>query len=293
MPSLVAALVAMQAVSARRHHHTTTTDCSTTTEPENSPTTYSTPEDGTPTTFSTSVYPVPSGHHGIPANVQAFYDKVQSAKSCSRNFDLASPFFASQDGPKDFCYCNEFMENKGFYIRGKGSDLAPMQIDCDGNLDGIDPRCRGSSDTQAQTAFRDEVKKFGIRDLRADIHPYVVLGNEGSASGFTTFDPRSVGVEPLSVVAVVCNGKLVFGVWGDTNGDDGPPLVGEASLALATACFGERVNGHSGHDQNDVLYIAFSGPDAVPGKSAKWKAKSYEEFEESITDLGNRLIASL
>jgi hypothetical protein len=36
--------------------------------------------------------------------------------------------------------------------------------------------------------------------------------------------------------------------------------VGEASIALATACYGISVNGNSGHDENDVLYIAFPVP---------------------------------
>lgn len=79
-------------------------------------------------------------------------------------------------------------------------------------------------------------------------------------------------------------------MWGDTNGDDGPPLVGEASLSLATACFGKSMNGNNGHDETDVLYIAFPGDDAVPGSSANWTATNFQQFEDSITALGNRLI---
>ncbi|PHH90861.1 hypothetical protein CDD83_2417 [Cordyceps sp. RAO-2017] len=67
-------------------------------------------------------------------------------------------------------------------------------------------------------------------------------------------------------------------------------MVGEASLSLATACFGKAVSGNSGHDENDVLYIAFTGEDAVPGKKANWAAKTFDEFEESIEPLGDRLI---
>ena len=85
----------------------------------------------------------------------------------------------------------------------------------------------------------------------------------------------------------------MYGVWGDTNGDDGPPLVGEASLSLGTACFGNKITGNNGHGQKDVLYIAFTGDDAVPGKSAKWKAKNFDEFEASIKDLGDQLIERL
>lgn len=68
-------------------------------------------------------------------------------------------------------------------------------------------------------------------------------------------------------------------------------MVGEASISLATACFGSGVNGNAGHDDNDVLYIAFPGRDAVPGaKGAKWNAQSYNDFENSISALGDKLI---
>ena len=85
----------------------------------------------------------------------------------------------------------------------------------------------------------------------------------------------------------------MYGVWGDTNGNDGPPLVGEASLSLATACFGHEMNGNNGHEEADVLYIAFKGKDAVPGDSADWKADNYDDFESSIQDLGDRLVEAL
>lgn len=68
-------------------------------------------------------------------------------------------------------------------------------------------------------------------------------------------------------------------------------MVGEASISLATACFGKGMNGNAGHDTNDVLYIAFPGGDAVPGaKGAKWNAQNYNDFENSITALGDKLI---
>lgn len=85
-----------------------------------------------------------------------------------------------------------------------------------------------------------------------------------------------------------------YGVWGDTNGDDGPPLVGEVSLSLGQACYGRAVNGNAAHDTNDVLYIAFKGSNAVPGANrAKWNAKSFTEFEASLQAQGDSLIAKL
>lgn len=68
-------------------------------------------------------------------------------------------------------------------------------------------------------------------------------------------------------------------------------MVGEASISLATACYGTSITGNNGHDQDDVLYIAFPGSDAVPGASgANWGASSYASFESSITALGDKLI---
>jgi hypothetical protein len=68
-------------------------------------------------------------------------------------------------------------------------------------------------------------------------------------------------------------------------------MVGEASISMATACFGTSMNGNNGHDQTDVLYIAFPGSDAVPGANgANWGATSWQSFESSIEALGNKLI---
>ena len=95
-------------------------------------------------------------------------------------------------------------------------------------------------------------------------------------------------------MAVVCGDKLIYGVWGDTNGDDGKPLIGEASISLATACFGTKITGNNGHDQNDVLYIAFPGSTAdTVNKKADWGAKTFDDFEDTIESLGDKLIKKL
>lgn len=87
----------------------------------------------------------------------------------------------------------------------------------------------------------------------------------------------------------------IYGVWADTNGDDGPPLVGEASISLATACYGsEDINGNAGHGENDVLYIAFPGSvDETVQTDAAWDSKSFDDFESSISDKGDQLIQRL
>ena len=54
------------------------------------------------------------------------------------------------------------------------------------------------------------------------------------------------------------------------------------------------MNGNNGHDQNDVLYIAFTGSKAVPGANgAAWNAQSFDQFHNSITGLGNSLVAKI
>lgn len=147
---------------------------------------------------------------------------------------------------------------------------------------------------QPQTAFKHLVQAYGIDDLDSHIHTFIVLGNDNSpeeGDGGEAFDPTSVGIQPLSVVAIVCNDKLLYGVWGDINGGK---VTGEASLSIGQMCFpNEGINGNTGHAEHDVLYVAFTGEEAVPGPSANWKAATREEFEESLTEVGDRLVAGL
>lgn len=62
---------------------------------------------------------------------------------------------------------------------------------------------------------------------------------------------------------------------------------------MATACFGDGMNWNNGHGEQDVLYIAFPGQDAVPGSSAKWDASDFDDFEGSISALGDKLVATI
>lgn len=80
-----------------------------------------------------------------------------------------------------------------------------MDVDCDGADNGAGA-CSNDPSGQGQTAFKDEVSQYGISDLNANIHPYVVFGNDGSSP---SFDPKKYGMQPLGVMAVVCNGQLV------------------------------------------------------------------------------------
>ena len=102
------------------------------------------------------------------------------------------------------------------YIHGNNALLANMDIDCDGDQsDHGDGRCGQSTDTQATTAFQDQVQQYSkieghyVSDVNANYIPYVVFGNYGSKSGYTNFHPEDHGLQPLSVMAVVCGNKLV------------------------------------------------------------------------------------
>lgn len=83
----------------------------------------------------------------------------------------------------------------------------------------------------------------------------------------------------------------LYGIWGDTNGEDS---TGEASISLAQMCFpDDGINGNNGHGEEDVLYLGFTGKSAVPGSDADWKAGDRNSFEDSIKELGDKLVAGL
>ena len=156
----------------------------------------------------------------VPQNLK---DLASAAKSNTCKHYLQTGFYDEDGGSKDFGYCGDHLTDSGIiYLSGPKGKLANMDIDCDGKGPG-DGRCGSSTDTQSQTAFEDEVAKLSgnkIKDLNANVHTYVVFGNDDTNPAF---DPQKYGMEPLSVMAVVCGDKLVYGIWGDTNGDDGPP----------------------------------------------------------------------
>ncbi|MCJ1459175.1 hypothetical protein MMC28_009552, partial [Mycoblastus sanguinarius] len=64
----------------------------------------------------------------------------------------------------------------------------------------------------------------------------------------------------------------------------------EARLSLAQACFpNDEIICDNGHDQTEVVYIAFTGDEAASGSNVTWAAINFEDFEASITDLANSL----
>ena len=98
-------------------------------------------------------------------------------------------------------YCGD--ADNVIFIKGPGGEYSDMDIDCDGanHSAGL---CANDPSGQSVTAFDSTLQSYGVglNHLDAHIHPYVVLGGSG-------FNLQAQGVKPLSVVAVVCNGRLV------------------------------------------------------------------------------------
>lgn len=99
-------------------------------------------------------------------------------------------------------YCGD-LPNAVFLKSDGGYDN--MDIDCDGANNSAGD-CANDPSGQGQTSFKDTVQTFGISDLDANLHSYVVFGNEGDNP---SFNPQDHGIRPLSVMAVVCNGQVV------------------------------------------------------------------------------------
>jgi chitosanase len=59
-------------------------------------------------------------------------------------------------------------------------------------------------------------------------------------------------------------------------------------------CFpNDGLTGDNGHDEDDVLFIGFTGKDAMPSAQTKWNAGNAQAFEDSIKDVGDKLVAGL
>ncbi|KAJ5949758.1 hypothetical protein N7454_001342 [Penicillium verhagenii] len=213
--------------------------------------------------------------YDLPDNLLQIYNN-HKAGQC--NDQLGGGFTDAISGAShNFVYCGDVSGAIYLHTEDNGGQYDNMDVDCDGlSFKGGD--CGDDNTGQDETAFRDQLTQYGISDLDANVHPYVVFGN-------ADFDPQSYGMEPLSVMAVI------YGIWGDTNGEDS---TGEASISLAQMCFpDDDINGENGHEADDVLYLGFIGQYAVPGESADWGGGDRDTFESSIKDLGDKLVSGL
>ncbi|KAF7327226.1 Endo-chitosanase [Mycena kentingensis (nom. inval.)] len=115
--------------------------------------------------------------------------------------------------------------------------VADMDTDCDG----VSENCEGNADGQNATAF-------GALD--ATRVPYFVLPLN------FTMEHRNI-LKPNALGAIICGQQMVYGIYGDQNGDD-PQVIGEASILVGQTCFPRAgINGGRGHDRADVAYIVF------------------------------------
>ena len=126
---------------------------------------------------------------------------------------------------------------------------ADLDVDCDGQMTS---ECNLGTDPyyQNQTSFTQS----DGQPLIASALPFVVLPIPSSRFSFVDAD-----IQPGAVVAVIYQGKLVFGVFGD----EGPSsVIGEGSYAMANS-LGIDPNPKTGGIDSGVTYFAFVGADAV------------------------------
>ncbi|GJN94318.1 hypothetical protein Rhopal_007392-T1 [Rhodotorula paludigena] len=204
----------------------------------------------------------PAALFDLPPELSAFVDEVGTGGtfSCDKGggivLDTRDGGYKENGAGKDGThYCGNKAEQPTYVWW-----VSNMDIDCDGS-EGTTGPCASDQSFLGDTAFQDDQGS----NIDAQSVQYVVI-NQGDA-----FEPTQHNIEPLSVVAVVCNGKLTYGVWADTNALGS---MGEASVYLGRVCYGSQINGNYGHSEADVLYIAFPGgkDKTVPdqqGKDAK------------------------
>jgi hypothetical protein len=138
-------------------------------------------------------------------------------------------------------------------LKGAVFFSADMDIDCDGKSTAT---CSKATDPSFQGDTAAQASVGGPLD--AAVLPYVVVPIASTKWSYTTS-----GLALGSVVAVIYNGKLEFGVIGDL----GPKtIIGEASYAMAKS-LGIPSSPSTGGVDSGVTYIAFTGKSAMVKKN--------------------------
>jgi hypothetical protein len=147
---------------------------------------------------------------------------------------------------------------------------ADMDVDCDGKQT---TQCNINTDPayQNQTSATDSQGNA----LDAANLPYVVIPLPSSK-----FSYKTAGFKLGDVVAVIYNGKLEYGVFGDEGPSD---IIGEASYAMASS-LGIDPDPSTGGTDSGVTYIAFPGSAAV--------VSPIEDHQKAVM-LGEMLAAQL
>lgn len=126
---------------------------------------------------------------------------------------------------------------------------ADLDVDCDGKTSA---QCNIDTDP----AYQDETSATDSHGdpLDAATLPFVVVPLPS-----IRFDYADGGLALGSVIAVIYDGKVEYGVFGD----EGPSsIIGEASYAMASS-LGIDPDPSTGGTDSGVAYIAFTGSDAV------------------------------
>jgi hypothetical protein len=158
--------------------------------------------------------------------------------------------------------CNQVSNGKYATDRGRPANIpvcehggavfwkADMDIDCDGRRTA---RCNRTTDPsyQSTTAFAGSDGRY----LNAEQLPFVVVP---VPSGI--WDYRSSGIRGGSVAVMIYEGRMVYGVVGDT-GPSG--IIGEASYAAAQA-LGIDPDPATGGVPSGVTYIVFKDSKVSP-----------------------------
>ncbi|KAL0580116.1 hypothetical protein V5O48_001892 [Marasmius crinis-equi] len=127
--------------------------------------------------------------------------------------------------------------------------IADMDVDCDG----VSYLCTGNKSGYHETSYGH---------LDASQVPYYVI----PARFLQQYYPK---VQPNALGAIICNGKILYGILGDTNGAE-TQVIGEASYMLARTCFPEdNLGGNRGHTPHDIAYIVFGNqiPQGIEDKT--------------------------
>ncbi|KAJ7901507.1 fungal chitosanase of glycosyl hydrolase group 75-domain-containing protein [Mycena leptocephala] len=175
-------------------------------------------------------------------NVAAIYAAVQSATKVP--LDAGSYPSSTDDGGKTVQIYGDWLTigSAAFHF------VADMDTDCDGPDVTADLIVfQGNTDGQSKTSFGA---------LNAAEIPYFVLPETFTKAHTDILKQNALG-------AIICDGKMFYGIYGDQDGDD-PEVIGEASVLMGKSCFPDTtVDGADGHHEVDVAYIVFGTQEMV------------------------------
>lgn len=179
--------------------------------------------------------PTPDAPGDLPPSAAELLERLASCDAI-----VGGPYASDDSLPADVSICG--LPSAVFWT----SDL---DIDCDGKMT---EQCNPSTDPayQDQTAAVDSSGD----PLDAAALPFVVIPGRSER-----FDFRDAGLAMGSVVAVIFEDQVEYGVLGDV----GPrEIIGEASYRMAEL-LGIDPDPSTGGTEAGVSYIAFTGDDAV------------------------------